>query len=747
MSDNKSKATLSSEAGRSGYCVIFFHPVRKNPEGAPLRRRRGLGTRDEAEARQRVDQMNEILSDPSFWSPQAKARAEAMFHPKIVSAFYDDLLPEARDPWALREEVIPMPGREDGYARARMVGTTGGGKTTVSRQVLGTDPKTERFPSTSTAKTTVCDIEAILGPGPYRAVVTFYSEDYVRLHIEECVLGAAAATVFEGAGPGGCAAKLLEHSEQRFRLSYIIGDMGAGDDGELSDEAEPAEENSETAEVSPEERAAMAQRVEAFVARIQEMGAACAKSLESDLGVNLRRTDGDDESAFQELFEVKLRQGDEFHTLVDEILEAVKERFELLDEAGFRREKDWPLLWHFESADRGEFIRTVNRFASNYAPNFGRLLTPLVQGMRVRGPFRPDWHQDGELKLVIMDGEGFGHTPESSSSISTTITERFKDADAIILVDNAEQPMQAAPQALLRTLASSGQEGKLIVAFTHMDEVKGDNLPNIKARKLHVQRSLDGAIGKVGEVLGGSAENALRRAAAERTFFLSRIDEPIKEGNKLTLSELRRMVAVVQDSIKPKPPTYVRPVYDVTNLILGIPMAVATFREPWRARLGFPSQSKISAVHWARIKALARRFAALGQMEYSDLMPVADMIGALRERLAVVLGSPLAWEPEGASEEMKRQVVNEILDKVAAKLAELGKMRLFDDRIKDWVKAYYDHSGPGSTRGRARDIDGIYDSAAPTPTDKADENASKFVAAIRAIVKEAVEAVGGRFQT
>jgi hypothetical protein len=121
------------------------------------------------------------------------------------------------------------------------------------------------------------------------------------------------------------------------------------------------------------------------------------------------------------------------------------------------------------------------------------------------------------------------------------------------------------------------------------------------------------------------------------------------------------------------------------------------------------------------------------------------MIGALRERLAVVLASPLRWEPDGAPQDMKRQVINEILDKVAGKLEQLGKSRLFQERTKEWSKAYYEHSGPGSTRARARDIDTIYDTAAPTPTDKADENASKFVAAIRTIVKEAVEAAGGRF--
>ena len=91
-------------------------------------------------------------------------------------------------------------------------------------------------------------------------------------------------------------------------------------------------------------------------------------------------------------------------------------------------------------------------------------------------------------------------------------------------------------------------------------------------------------------------------------------------------------------------------------------------------------------------------------------------------------------------------MVNEILEEVAKGLVELGKTRLFQDRTKEWAKAYYDHSGPGSTRGRARDIDAIYDIAAPTPTDKADENASKFVAAITRIVKDAVEKVKGRFR-
>src|SRR6185503_18618312 len=101
---------------------------------------------------------------------------------KVVHAFYDHLLPAVQDAWALRDEIIPLPGPREGYTRARAVGTTGAGKTTLVRQLIGTDPERERFPSTSTAKTTVCDMEIVIADGPFKAAVTFFSREHVRLH-------------------------------------------------------------------------------------------------------------------------------------------------------------------------------------------------------------------------------------------------------------------------------------------------------------------------------------------------------------------------------------------------------------------------------------------------------------------------------------------------------------------------------------------------------------------------------------
>jgi hypothetical protein len=490
----------------------------------------------------------------------------------------------------------------------------------------------------------------------------------------------------------------------------------------------------------------MSRHIESYVSRIEGMAIENARRLETELGVRLSRTEGEEENAFQELFEDELKQDEDFHVLVDKIMDAIEERFELLPKEGFQRDRnDWPLLWQCEMPDRASFIKTVNRFSSNYAPNFGRLLTPLVQGLRVRGEFAPKWGSDGLCKLVLLDGEGLGHTPDSSSSISTNITHRLKSIDAVVLVDNAEQPMQAAPQSLLRTLAASGNEHKLMVCFTHFDQVKGPNLPDITTRKDHVFRSLENAIGSIREVLGRSAENALRRETLNKTFFLSNIQNPIKETNRLTITELLRLVDTIRASIKPRPPARVTPIYDMANLILAIPQAMSAFRDPWRARLRLPSRSTVSPEHWTRIKALSRRFAELGRVEYDTLMPIADFIGRLSEHISVVLSTPLCWEPDDAPEEMRRQVIGEIASNVNANLHQIGETRLFHERISQWSTAY-SHRGTGSSRERAQDIEGIYGIAAPIPGEAADPYASALVASVKTLVQEAVEAAGGKFQ-
>src|SRR5258708_3774960 len=126
----KYRASLSK--GRTGWCVIFRHPVCKSPDGRQqLRVRRGGGGRESTEAESLVAQLNEMLADPNYWNPTSRQKAESKFEARIVAAFYDHISPEKRDGWADRENRIPLPTKDDGYAVVQLVGTTGAGKTTV----------------------------------------------------------------------------------------------------------------------------------------------------------------------------------------------------------------------------------------------------------------------------------------------------------------------------------------------------------------------------------------------------------------------------------------------------------------------------------------------------------------------------------------------------------------------------------------------------------------------------------------
>ena len=121
----------------------------------------------------------------------------------------------------VREKLIPTAGPQHGYRRVLMIGTTGSGKTTLIRQLLGTGG--EQVPATSSAKTTTIDTELLPAPGDYYAVATFMSRDEVGALVEDNLV--AAALAIETQRPERVVAlKLFEHEDQRLRLPYLLGD-------------------------------------------------------------------------------------------------------------------------------------------------------------------------------------------------------------------------------------------------------------------------------------------------------------------------------------------------------------------------------------------------------------------------------------------------------------------------------------------------------------------------------------------
>lgn len=746
-------ATLSRSQGRSAWAVIFRHPVRVDPNtGKPgVRVRQGLGTPDEAEANELKDQLNLLLADDAFWSLSAKAEAEKRFHRRVAEIFYHGMEPEESDFGAIRESIIPLPTAKDSdYRRALLLGTTGAGKTTLLRQLIGTDPETERFPSTSTAKTTVHETEVVLASGPYKAVVTFFPIDEVREHLNECISEAVLST-YRGDGESDVLRKLLMHVNQRFRFNYVLGNgpqaPASDDEDDEDDAAEPIDESSSDSTIDLDVTNVLLTKTLAALCTI-------AARHGDQLKVELGAIDEKDQRVVDELFEEeldrRLRDDDEFHRISDELMDEVELRFSLLTDGTVRRNKQgWPQSWSWETDNRTAFIKTVTRFSSNHSPRFGRLLTPLVNGVRVSGAFLPDWNNGHQPKLVLLDGEGLGHTPKSVAAISTSLTRRIEATDAIVLVDNSVQPMQAAPVAAMKEMITSGSASKLLLVFTHFDEVKGDNLPNAAAKEQHVLASAENVLASIGEELGPFAERALRCRLKEACFFVGGIDEDLdatKKAHKRTIGQLQTLLAAIDAIVEKPAPVLAKPVYDRMNLVLAVKNAAESFHDAWWPRLGLDYKPGVGKEHWKRIWALSRRLSTPGLGdEYDNLKPVADLRKQLQDRLYVLLQNPLRWDPvEPTDDAHKQQVFDGLANALSTKTLDLATRRVRAERMPEWQLAF-NQSGRGSSYARAAIIgERIYERAAPIPDVTPSPDRNSFLHEVAAVVESVCEEVGAK---
>ena len=745
-------ATLSRSQGRSAWAVIFRHPARIDPNTgkAGIRVRQGLGTSDDAEANDLKDQLNQLLGDEAFWSMPAKAEAEKRFHRRVVEIFFHGMEPEQSDFGAVREAVIPLPKSEDsGYRRALLLGTTGAGKTTLLRQLIGTDPDTERFPSTSTAKTTVHETEVVLAPGPFQAVVTFFPIDEVREHLNECI-SEAVLSAYRGDADKEMLRKLLMHVNQRFRFNYVLGNGPHSpelDDEDDEDEIEavPVEETTVDQTIDLEATNAL---LTTCLSDLRSIAVRHGDQLKGELGA----IDEKDQRVVDELFEEeldrRLREDEDFHRVSDELMDEVERRFSLLDQGSVRRSKQgWPQSWSWQTDDRVAFIKAVTRFSSNHSPRFGRLLTPLVNGVRVSGPFMPEWNGGQQPKLVLLDGEGLGHTPKSVAAISTSLTRRIESTDAIVLVDNATIPMQAAPVAAMREMITTGSARKLLLVFTHFDEVKGDNLPNASAKEQHVLASAENVLASIGEELGPFAERALRGRLKEACFFVGGIDEHLdtsKKTHKRAIGELQKLLSAIDAIVEKPAPVHATPVYDRMNLVLAVKNAAESFHDAWWPRLGLAYKPGIGKEHWKRIWALSRRLSTPGfGDEYDNLKPVADLRKQLQDRLYVLLQNPLRWEPaEPTDDAQKQQVFDELANTISAKILDLATRRVRAERMPEWQSAF-NQTGRGSSYARASIIgEQIYERAAPIPDVTPSPDRNSFLHEVAAVVETVCKEAG-----
>ncbi|WP_216912447.1 hypothetical protein [Nocardia noduli] len=649
------------------------------------------------------------------------------------------------DSLALREQFIPLPSRAQGYRKVLLLGTTGAGKTTVVRQLLGTNPRTEKFPSTSTAKTTVADMEVVVSDESlFRAAVTFAPRDVIEGHLQENVIEAALAA-FAGKDDAVVGRKLLDHVNQRFRFSYALGRIDAVSADDVIDDDEDEEDD----DLDPEDFGAIDA---AATVQVLEVAVRSVRLMTEEYAIETGfRVAADDVAKHVERnADSDLPRNPRYQQIVDALLDELMKRFAALDSGELRHDfRGWPILWTVQSSDRAEFLTTVTRFTGNNAKLFGRLLTPLVSAVRVSGPFVPKWTQVPP-RLVLIDGEGLGHAKSHASPLSTRIARQLDNVDAVLLVDNAQQPMQAAAAAALKSVAISGHSAKLHFLFTHFDQVKGDNLDSFTEREEHVRQSLHNVLSQLrieGRQVNPaleSAERVLQSRLEHGAFFVGGIHKQLKSttnAGRRTIDELNQLLDLIAHPETVNSAGKARPVYRKDELVEGIARAVIDFRDKWRALLKLKPDTSIFPEHGSRIKALARRVAnRWDNNEYDNLKPVAELRESLNEQVWNVVQNPQRWLGPRPTADERQLLIDNFMAAVTSRLTELVESRIVEQPHAEWVEAYA-LSGTGSVARRAQALDiRILERGAPMPVaGRAPESNTLLTAVTGLIVAAATE--------
>lgn len=735
------KATAKQNPGRKSWLVEFRHPLRNDSNNKPGKKiRKGLDTEDAGVAINLAEQLTKLLAHETLWSIGSRAEATKHYDDKVVEIFYGEISPRIQLPGQVRDRILPLPGKNEGYAHVALIGVPGAGKTTLLRQLMGTHPEIERFPSTSVNRTTTFPTEiAMREDGPYEAVVTFLSEHETRFEIEESL--SAAVVVAVNGEPHRIAQAFLEKSDMRFRLKYLLGDFSQ----EQIREIDPYDDEIDTklaeadldAGLTDEEKLQNHNLLTSYIGRIRDLALRLREELEADQGV-LDDMSSEDRNAALDLIEEQATTSDEFIELVSDVLDEIRTKFSSIANGRFEKNTTgWPSAWYIseEQSNRRSFIQAVRYFSGISHQSWGKLLTPLVNGIRVTGPFKPEW-AELPARLVLVDTEGLGHKASATADLPEQVLTLLHDADVILLVDSAKNSMTnfAAGKAL-EAVVNSGHTRKLSVVFTHMDAVKGDNLKG-QAKLDHVFSGLRNVVeNQLARSVSTEAARYLLEHLSSNTFYVGRIDEADPRPAKPELLKLLKHLCSAQPLVF-QPAAF--PEYSHDNLVLAIQEAAQDFRQQWKGTLGLVPNAEFKPKAWQTIKALSRRYAE-GWDDGFVLQPTSNLVAALSSAISRFLETPIDWSGDPTPEQ-KREAIDRIKTAVTRQLPKLGSRRLREQPQPTWQEAY-SLRGAGSTLERRMKIESIYQRWVPVPDARGDRQVSDFLNEVKELVAEAIRSV------
>jgi len=313
-----------------------------------------------------------------------------------------------------------------------LLGSTGAGKTSLVRNILGTNKY--EFPTSSQTKTTVTPTEYIVKKGlSFKTTILLKEKneinDSIELLVDEAIKKALDNSKLNKSNLDDIKYKLEESADGRFRLKYMV-----------------------TENILVEK----------------------AKDIENKI-IPLIKTYDDNESLLDNI-DVKTIK----NNIIKDFFEEIEITFEKLNIANYKLFDEKPLIVD-NITEKEDFIERNKELLKS---DFGSLIL-LVEYIRIEGEgLLADW-LPSDLEFVLIDGEGIGHSlSEKRDTLSVRHYDFFDYCNQVLLVGKGLEPFIAGGQGAIESIYINGYKNKLKLIFSKMDEITNNDKNAFLRRQL-----------------------------------------------------------------------------------------------------------------------------------------------------------------------------------------------------------------------------------------------------------------------
>ena len=313
-----------------------------------------------------------------------------------------------------------------------LLGTTGAGKTSLVRNILGTNKYS--FPTSTQTKTTIAPTEYIVKKNlPFKTTILLKEKnevyDSIELLVDEAIKKAWDNSKVNKNNLDDIKYKLEESADGRFRLKQMVRE------DTLKEKAGDIETK--------------------ILPLIKEH---------------------DDNESLLDNIDVKTIK----NNIIKDLFEDIENTFLKLNIDNYKLFDGTPLIIE-NIHNKEDFILRNKELLKT---DFGSLVL-LAEYIRIEGQgLLADW-LPANLEFVLIDGEGIGHSlSEKRDTLSVRHYDFFDYCNQILLVGKALEPFIAGGQGAIESIYINGYNDKLKLIFSKTDEIKNNDKTGFLRRQL-----------------------------------------------------------------------------------------------------------------------------------------------------------------------------------------------------------------------------------------------------------------------